>query len=251
MGHDILEVDMDYTLDNFNELRDFMSALLSMAIKGSGANVSLEDMFAGDGFSQLCLASGGVPRDFLSLFVALGTNKPNVRIGKNDVTDIAIQNRDNKMDFLKKDSGDDDVLLENCLAKIKRYVFNIKKTNAFLLSREDLDNDSSIRQLIRELVDLRLIHLLDDNTSKAPSDGKRYEAYILDVGLYDNSRPQSFKQIDPSKRDEKSRKDDIRSSPVISLKVIDKATEGEYIDESIDDKTVDILIPRQLQLSFE
>jgi hypothetical protein len=69
LGHDIFEVDMDYTLDNFDELQNFMHQLLKNAVERSGAQLDVDDMFAGDGFAQLCLASGGVPRDFLSLFV--------------------------------------------------------------------------------------------------------------------------------------------------------------------------------------
>jgi hypothetical protein len=60
---------MDYTLDNFDELQNFMHQLLKNAVERSGAQLDVDDMFAGDGFAQLCLASGGVPRDFLSLFV--------------------------------------------------------------------------------------------------------------------------------------------------------------------------------------
>ena len=73
------------------------------------------------------------------------------------------------------------------------------------------------RQAIRELVDLRLIHLIDSNTSSAPSDGRRYEAYILDVGLYENSRPRNFNQVEPGSEDSRSRKDQLRASPRLIL----------------------------------
>ena len=62
---------MDYTLDNFDELQSFMCQLLLNTVDKSEASVRLEDVFAGEGSSQLCLASGGVPRDFLSRFVTL------------------------------------------------------------------------------------------------------------------------------------------------------------------------------------
>ena len=60
LGHDVFEVDMDYTLDSFDELRAFMRQLLQTATKESGARIEFDEMFAGDGFPQLCLASGGV-----------------------------------------------------------------------------------------------------------------------------------------------------------------------------------------------
>ena len=219
LGHDIFKVDMDYTLDNFDELQSFMQQLLNNAIEESEANISLADMFAGDGLHQLCLASGGVPRDFLSLFVSLAnkavsTGNP---IGKIQVNEIAIGNLSNKMESMRTDSGDEDTILDEIIKRIKRLVYDEKRTNAFLISKDDLQSDSHGRQAIRELIDLRLIHMVDNNTSKAPSDGRRYEAYILDISLYDNSRPRKFSQIDPGQRDEKARKDALRASPVFDL----------------------------------
>lgn len=219
LSHDIFEVDMDYMLDDFDELQSFMRQLLVNAIEVAGARVSVEELFAGEGFSQLCLASGGVPRDFLSLFVNLAnrSSSSGQPIGKVQVTDAAISNIGSKMESMKRDSGDEDSILQDCLSHIKRYVYDEKRTNAFLVPKDDLEKDAAGRQAIRELVDLRLIHLVDHNTSKAPSDGRRYEAYILDIGLYDNSRPRNFNQIDPGQRDEKARKDEWRASPVLPL----------------------------------
>lgn len=219
LGHDIFEIDMDYTLDNFVELQAFMRELLERAIEQSKARISVDEMFAGDGFSQLCLASGGVPRDFLSLFVTLANQavSSNQPIGKVQVTGAAIANVASKFASMQQDSGDDDDVLLNCLYAIKRYVYDERRTNAFLVAKADLDKYPEGRQATRELVDLRLIHLVDGNISKAPSDGRRYEAYIIDLGLYDNSRPRNFNQIEPGQRDEKSRKDDLRASPVFEL----------------------------------
>jgi hypothetical protein len=219
LGHDIFEVDMDYTLDNLEELRSFMQQLLQNAIKQSGATIELDDIFAGDGFLQLCLASGGVPRDFLSLFVSLANAAVNSgsSIGKVQVNEAALGNLGTKLESMRRDSGDEDAILDGCLKRIKRHVYDNKRTNAFLIAKDDLESDRQGRQAIRELVDLRLIHLVDQNTSRAPSDGRRYEAYILDISLYDNPRPRNFSQIEPGQRDEKARKDELRASPVFAL----------------------------------
>lgn len=229
LGHDILEVDMDYTLNDFDNLQLFMRQLLDEAIAGSRSQVGIDDVFSGDGFSQLCLASGGVPRDFLSLFVMLGNTIliNSQKIGKVDVTDAAIRNSATKMESMRKDSDDEVQILEGYLLKIKRFVFTTKRTNCFLVAKDELEANNQLKQAIRELVDLRLLHLIDDNTSRAPSDGRRYEAYVLDLGLYDTSRPRNFEQIDPTQRDEKSRKDTLRASPILSMPQI----EGQKIDE--------------------
>lgn len=257
--HDIFEVDMDYTLDNFDELRHFMHTLLDNAIKQSKSAMSVDEIFAGDGFAQLSLASGGVPRDFLSLFVTLAndTTKTGKPIGKIQVTDAAISNINSKVESMKKDSGSEDAILDNYLSRIKRIVYDQKRTNAFLISKADLKNDNQLNQAIRELVDLRLIHLVDHNTSKAPSDGRRYEAYILDIGLYDNARPRNFSQIEPGQRDDKARKDQLRASPVLDIESF--TNEIDYTPKDISIKKIkndkkqlpEPIRPKQLELSFE
>jgi hypothetical protein len=192
---------------------------LNEAVEQSGAALDPSELFAGAGFSQLCLASGGVPRDFLSLFVGLANRAASGgdSIGKIQVTEGAIANRHKKLEAMKRDTGDDDEFLERCLYVIKDYVYSSKRTNAFLIAKSDLETNPQGRQAIRELVDLRLVHLVERNTSKAPSDGRRYEAYILDLGLYENARPMQFRRVQPGATDDKSRKDTLRASPVLEL----------------------------------
>lgn len=222
-GHDIHDIDMDYSLDKFEELKGFMTSLLDHAKDKSKANINISNFFSGEAFSQLCLASGGVPRDFLSLFLKLSETKLMYgnKIGKVDVTEVAINNISKKLDAIGRDSGSESDTLENYLHSIKSHVYTEKRTNAFLVAKEDLELKKQARQAIRELADMRLLHLIDKNTSCAPSDGRRYEAYILDVGLYDNSRPRNFTQLEPGATDDKSRRDRMRASPRLDLEQLE------------------------------
>ncbi len=236
LGHDIYEIDMDYTLDKFSDLKEFMNDLVRAATRDSGAGLESDDLFSGDGFSQLCLASGGVPRDFLSLFVRLANSVvagKGDKIGKVEVTEEAIANISSKLESLKVDSAGEREILESYLSVIRKSVYNEHRTNAFLVAKDELEQHPQERQAIRELVDLRLIHLIDSNTSSAPSDGRRYEAYILDVGLYENSRPRNFNQVEPGSQDSKSRKDQLRASPKLVLSEVAERvrefTNGELI----------------------
>ena len=115
------------------------------------------------------------------------------------------------------DSAGEREILESYLSVIRKFAYNEHRTNAFLVAKDELEQHPQERQAIRELVDLRLIHLIDSNTSSAPSDGRRYEAYILDVGLYENSRPRNFNQVEPGSEDSRSRKDQLRASPRLDL----------------------------------
>lgn len=220
LGADVLELDLDYTLDRFNDLQSFMRQLLVDAAEDAKVELEIDDLFAGQGFTQLCLASGGVPRDFLNLFAKLGSRIAAGeidRIGKVDVNETAIEASQGKFSALSDDAGSDRGVLEHYLDLIKAYVYSTKRTNAFLISKPRLNEHPMEAQAIRELVDLRFLHLADGNISAAPSDGLRYEAYMLDVGLYDNSRPRDFNQIEPASTDDRSRKDDLRASPRLDL----------------------------------
>lgn len=240
-GHDIYEVDMDYTLDRFEDLQSFMKQLLRNACDDCEVVIDIDDFFAGEGFRQLCLASGGVPRDFLSLFVKLGRKMiagEIPAIGKVEVNEAAIANYGNKFTAFRQDSVEEREVLEEYLRLIKGLVYEKKRTNTFLVAKDDLDEYPLEAQAIRELVDLRFLHLVDNNTSSAPSDGRRYEAYMLDVSLYANSRPRGFSQLEPGTTDDKSRRDKIRAAPRLEL-------------EGLHEGYLDLGIQTELQLSEE
>ena len=219
LNADIYDIDLDYTLDKWNELKVFKRELLETAIKSSGATFDIDSVFNEQSFSQLCIASGGVPRDFLVLFIKssqLIAGKK-TRITVPDVREIAIQNFVNKKNALVKDSADDSNVLELYINYLRDFVFKQKRTNVFLIENDSLNKNDIIKQVIRELVDLRFLHIIDNNTSAAPSDGKRYSAYLLDVSLYDNGRPRNFKEVEP---DVQSNRQGVRGAPrVTTLKL--------------------------------
>lgn len=216
LNADVYDIDLDYTLDKWNELKKFNRELLEVAIKSSKANVNIDDIFNEQAFEQLCIASGGVPRDFLVLFIkccsSLGEDSKKISVP--EVREVAIENYTNKKNALEKDSIEESNLLESIMFFIRDKVFTDKRTNVFLLENESLEKEDSVKSIIKELIDLRFIHIIDSNTSAAPSDGKRYSAYLLDVSLYTNGRPRNFKEIEP---DIKKRRDEIRGAPRILI----------------------------------
>lgn len=216
LNADVYDIDLDYTLDKWNELKKFKRELLETAIKSSGAEFSIDSVFNEQSFSQLCIASGGVPRDFLVLFIKSCQliNDKKTRITVPDVREIAIQNFVNKKNALVKDSTDDSNILELYINYLGDYIFKQRRTNVFLIENDSLNKNEKIKQVIRELVDLRFLHIIDNNTSAAPSDGKRYSAYLLDVSLYDNGRPRNFKEVEP---DIQTNRQGVRGAPRITI----------------------------------
>ena len=63
LNADVYDIDLDYTLDKWSELKRFNRELLEKAIESSSAKVDLNEIVNDQAFDQLCIASGGVPRD--------------------------------------------------------------------------------------------------------------------------------------------------------------------------------------------
>jgi energy-coupling factor transporter ATP-binding protein EcfA2 len=221
LNADIYDIDLDYTLDKWSELKLFKRELINKAIESSGSSIDINTIFSEKSFVQLCLASGGVPRDFLVLFIKccqLITDS-NKKVDVPNVREIAIQNLKNKKSALEKDSLNESNLLELYTNYLSDFVFIQKRTNVFLIENGSLNRNEPVKQVIRELVDLRFLHIIENNTSAAPSDGKRYSAYLLDVCLYNNGRPRNFKEIEP---DIQSNRDLVRGSPrVTTIKLME------------------------------
>src|SRR5687767_13570140 len=85
------------------------------------------------------------------------------KIGKVEVTEEAIATISNKLEALKFDTAGERELLEGYLSVIRKFGYNEHRTNAFLVAKDELEQHPQERQAVRELVDLRLIHLIDSN----------------------------------------------------------------------------------------
>jgi hypothetical protein len=218
LPHDAQTLNLDYSLEDFESLVSFMNDLLRHVNEKVNVNIKYSDLITDNAFRFLCLASGGVPRDFFSLLISLGPSLGGSKsITKPNVIEKAIENIANKMEAFKKDSGDEEILLVHYLKYIRTRIIDDKKWNAFLVSNTEIQNYPQINQAIKELVDMRFLHLVNSNISAAHSDGTRYSAYMVDIGLFPNSNPRKFQQIEPGQRDEHHRKDQIRSAPQLHI----------------------------------
>lgn len=226
LGHDIQELDLDYNLDQFDNLKSFMTALFIKCCELANVKIEMNQLFTDNAFIQLCIASGGVPRDFLTLLVKVTSHyslSDGKRIGKLVVIEEAIQNISNKYNSLKTDSAEEKDILESFLNEIRKQIVISKKTNMFLISNNDLDLNPKIKQAIKELVDLRMIHLVEPNTSASSGEtGHRYSAYIVDTGLYPNNFQVGFSQRIPGYADKEGRKDEMRKSPKLNIEELKK-----------------------------
>ncbi len=238
IGHDIHEIDLDYNLNRFEELKEFMKSLINQCASACNVAFNIDDIFSSGGFNQLCLASGGVPRDFLTLFVKVSNNydeNASRKISKTNITEAAIQNMANKSTSMGIDSNDEKDILEAYLSFIKDKILVEKKTNMFLVSNSEIEKHSQARQAIKELIDLRMLHLVESDTSASGGKaGQRYSAYIIDVGSYPSALVTGFTQKEPGVTDNAGRKDAMRSSPILELNDLNKFIESQNFNKKLE-----------------
>jgi hypothetical protein len=191
LGDDADEVDLDLTLEKYSLAKEFLSKILNNF--ASEADVKPLASFLTDGAQdRLVLASGGVARDFLSIFrrsvnVARerGGGHRGEKVGVEDVNMAAGEYDSSKREEFKRDTLDDDVNLEKEFHKLRDFCLDKNNTNCFLLDKEDSGPEVD---LIHELVDLKLIHLVRSRVTVSGRAGKIYEAYMLDLSQYSGAR---------------------------------------------------------------
>jgi hypothetical protein len=150
-----------------------------------------DDLLSEGGVERLVLASGGVARDFLTIFrraidVARERGKTyrGERINAEDVNMAAGEHDSSKRDELKRDTIGERDKLEYALGVIQEFCLG-NKVNCFLVERDSLSKGQAF---LGELVDLRFVHVVESRTSVRDEPGKLYTGYMLDISQYTGER---------------------------------------------------------------
>jgi hypothetical protein len=191
IGDDGDEIDLDLTLERYQQAKVFLSKILKSFFDTSGLKV--EDILTDGALDRLVLASGGVARDFLGIFrrsIAIARNRgegargPN--IGVEDVNAAAGEYDQYKTQELHRDTfTEDEQPIQIEFAKIRDFCLQSANANCFLIEK---DADQSLFDRIQELTDLRLVHKVRSRVTISGRQGKLFEAYMLDVSQYTASR---------------------------------------------------------------
>jgi hypothetical protein len=191
LGDDADEIDLDLTLEKYSLAKDFLTKVLTSFVTDCG-NLSIPQILNEGAIDRLVLASGGVVRDFLAIFrravdVARerGEDHRGAKIGSEDVNIAAGEHEASKREELKRDAIDDQKEIEKQFEKIVDFCVETAKANLFLLDKSASGKEP---ELVHELVDLRLIHLVRSRITVSKRPGKIYEGYMLDVSQYTGSR---------------------------------------------------------------
>lgn len=196
IGDDADEINLDLTLEKFSTTRSFLSTILERYIKDKSAP-DLSLLITEGGLDRLVLSSGGVTRDFLGLFRrsideakerikrSHGEHHRGDRIGAEDANIAAGNYGDVKKEEFQRDTPEDREELETAFKNIKNFCLEISKMNIFLVDQEDTSYQD---ELIKELIDLRLLHQIKSRVTVSKTPGKIYRALLLDVSQYTGER---------------------------------------------------------------
>jgi len=193
LGDDCNEIDLDITLEKFSLAKRFLFQILDNLITDA-CLTSHKKILAEGGIERLVLASGGVARDFLTIFkrsvdvarerLQSGGTSRGPMIGAEDVNNAAGEHDASKREELKRDTADERDKVESAFAGVRDFCLD-KKANCVLIER-DLQTPGT--RLIGELVDLRLLHLVASRLTVSGKPGKLYSGFMLDVSQYTGER---------------------------------------------------------------
>jgi hypothetical protein len=248
LGQDVEEISLDRTLQTFQDTQAFLVSMLDELGKRVEISNASGEIFNPDAAHALTLASGGVPRDFLNIFadaVDLSVSK-----GKTDrltptyiykvAASISLQN---KRKNLAEDAGVDAMSLEKAFADIVLFCLKEKRKTVFLISRDDAQAMPAENELLQQLMDFKLIHLIDPDTSAASGRAGRFSAYTLDAALFMEPRLRNIEVVCFWEQDDQRRPIGVRESPTYDLHrikdAIDEVATSDKLDEVLDEVASD------------
>lgn len=192
--HDAGKVDLDQTLEDPAETQAFLESILSPYLETSGVS-SIDKLANPQSRGRLVLASGGVPRDYLSL-ISMSMDKALQRrenaktIGTESVNAAAgdfalIRQNELEADAQSQGEGEVQQILRD-REYLRTEIIENGRTTYFRVSKTDISGSDAER--LGRLVDLRFIHLVWKEFSDKKGSGERFDAYTLSLSEFSESR---------------------------------------------------------------
>ena len=191
-GHDADHIDLDVTLEAPSQAKSFLEQVFLSYAKHVGIS-SLSNILSPTALDRLVLASGAVPRDYLTLS-ANAINQARTRekarlVGVQDVGKSASQIAEVKISELEEDGASTEGM-SNRIKGLDQILRFCKEKNGtfFRIDFRDREDHSEEYRIIRELMDGRLIHLVRASLSDIREQGRKYEVYMLDLSQFSAER---------------------------------------------------------------
>ena len=193
-GHDATIINLDVTLEHPERASKFLSDVLRGYVDECHA-LPLGRVISSAAIERLVLASGGVPRDFLTLCAAsiqTARQRTNASaVGVQDVNNAAGIAGQTKLQELEDDAaavaGRSAVLI-GALNILRSFLLTEKQITFFRVDFRDKETRGAEYRVLQALADLRMLHLINSSLSDAQQAGQRSEVYLLDLSQYSGSR---------------------------------------------------------------
>jgi Cdc6-like AAA superfamily ATPase len=194
LGDDAEEIDLDVTLEKYDLTKQFLLRILEQFARET--ELRLDDVLTDGARDRLVLASGGVARDFLTIFrraidvarerLARGESFRGEKIGAEDVNKAAGEFDKFKREDFSRDAGkDEEKKLLEAFEKVSDFCSTDAKANCFLI---DKDYNASDVEHIPDLVDLKFLHHVRSRVTVRDRINRLYDAYMLDLSQYTGER---------------------------------------------------------------
>lgn len=222
LNQDVEEINLDRTLEDLSSPGEYLGRILNYMAAEVGLDNAKESLFNHNSFEELVIASGGVPRDFLTIFVnaidqAISVDKIQHLTATNVWKAASSFSYQSKLKALRKDVNVEASRLESVFRDILKFCIEEKKRTCFLISQDEAQKHSDMHELVLQLMDFKLIHVVEPDTSAASGRQGRFEAYTLDFSLFMEPRKRGIEIVEFWKFDEGHRRIGVRESPTYHL----------------------------------
>lgn len=193
-GHDAAIINLDVTLEYPEKAKLFLQNVLRTYVEESNAT-PYSRILSAAAVDRLVLASGGVPRDFLTLCAGsmqTARQRTNARtVGVQDVNNAAGIAAQTKLQELEDDAAAAEgrsktlVAALNC---VRDFLLTEQQITFLRIDFRDKETRSDEYRVLQALADLRMLHLINASLSDPHHAGHRSEVYLLDLSQYSGSR---------------------------------------------------------------
>jgi len=211
----VQEIKLDYNLTIPEKATEHITSILDAHATYCGLPSIKSLCTSPDALSRLVWVSAGVPRDALSIFgqamtkAALSGGK---RVSVSSVNIAASETVNVKLRELDTDASGEADGLHVVLEELREFCVKQKRKNAFLV---EIRNDNLVYQRILKLVDLRLMHVINEGISVGEA-ARKYLALILDYGFYTGVR--AARSVDLfNKQTKKVSRKELRNLPIFEV----------------------------------
>jgi hypothetical protein len=194
-GQDADAIDLDVTLEDPTRAKTFLEQVLQRYATHVRIR-SLSNLFSADALNRLVLASGGVPRDYLVLSsgaILKARTRANARtVGVQDVTNAAGEAAQVKVSELEEDFASDEAPSTLAALDALRSFLESTSWTYFRVSFRDKERFGREYDLLTNLLEARLIHMISSSVSDPHKASERYEAFMLDLSQFSGQRLKRF-----------------------------------------------------------